>query len=290
MISRFLSIVAPLALAGCQAGEQEAGGNDAARGDEPALEALVPDGPGARQDQPLPSTGEQDDEAAAQIGGAREVSVETATYLFEYSWPTEVGAIPELAALLESWLDRNRDSLAREAAQGQRAARENGFPFNKYSSGTQWKVVANLPDWLSLSATHSVYTGGAHPNYGFETLVWDKANRRALQPAMMFVSPEALDAVLGRDLCQRLDKERARRRGVRIDELGEGPFGQCVSVSETSVLLGSRGGRKFDRVGIQIAPYIAGPYAEGAYEFTFPVTKQMLDAVQPQYHGAFIAR
>ena len=33
--------------------------------------------------------------------------------------------------------------------------------------------------------------------------------------------------------------------------------------------------------------YVAGPYAEGSYEFTFPVDSAVIDAVKPEYVAAF---
>ena len=67
-------------------------------------------------------------------------------------------------------------------------------------------------------------------------------------------------------------------------------YDACVKPDETNLLLGSRAGEKFDRVGVQIAPYIAGPYAEGDYEFTFDVTPEVLATVRPKYRAAFAVR
>ncbi len=75
-----------------------------------------------------------------------------------------------------------------------------------------------------------------------------------------------------------------------MEEAEGDDFSACVKPDATNLLLGSRSGRKFDRVGVQIAPYIAGPYAEGAYEFTFDVTPEVLETVKPEYRDAFAAR
>ena len=45
----------------------------------------------------------------------------------------------------------------------------------------------------------------------------------------------------------------------------------------------------FDRVGFLIDPYTAGPYAEGTYEVTLPVTRAILAAVKPEYAESFTA-
>ncbi|QZH76511.1 MAG: DUF4163 domain-containing protein [Erythrobacter sp.] len=269
MLRRFSSIlVAAALLSGCDfAGEEP----------KPA--------PTATASTPTPDASATGDDAP--VGGARQVSEETDTFLFEYAYPAEAGEIPGLAAWLDLRLDRQREALAREASDGRDQARDNGFPFNKYSSGTAWEVVADLPGWLSLSANLDSYQGGAHPNYGFDALVWDKENDRPLEPVSFFASAEALDAALGERLCEALNAERAERRGEPVEEGSDGTFDTCIKPDETNVLLGSSNGRHFDRVGIQIAPYLAGPYAEGAYEFTFEVDDDLLAIVRPEYRVAF---
>ncbi|WAT19070.1 DUF4163 domain-containing protein [Aurantiacibacter sp. MUD11] len=224
------------------------------------------------------------------VGGARQVSEETDLFIFEYSYPQAAGEIVPLARWLDVRLDRERNALATRATQGQEEARDNGFPFNTYSDSTRWEVVANLPDWLSLSADLSSYTGGAHPNYGFDTIVWDKQRNIALEPIAFFTSPAALDRALGEQLCEALNRERERRRGRPVEEHSNDPFDSCVKPDETNLLLGSTDGALFNRIGIQIAPYLAGPYAEGSYEFTFPVTAELLQTVREEYRGAFAAR
>lgn len=186
-------------------------------------------------------------------------------------------------------MDRRRQTIVREATQGRAEARDNGFPFNKYASGTSWEVVADLPNWLSLSAALDSYQGGAHPNYGFDTIVWDKERARPLEPIAFFTSAEALDDALGQRLCDALNAERAERRGMPVEEGSTDSFDSCIKPDETNLLLGSSNGTTFNRIGIQIAPYLAGPYAEGSYEFTFTMDQDLFAIVKPEYRDAFSA-
>ena len=94
------------------------------------------------------------------------------------------------------------------------------------------------------------------------------------------------EIVLGAALCQSLDRERSERRGG--EDIG-GMFENCPGLDEATILVGSSNGRTFDRVGVYFGPYVAGPYAEGAYELDFPMTQAMLDAVKPAYRAAFSA-
>lgn len=235
--------------------------------------------------------------ASAHASGARSVEEETDDFIFSYAYPAEAGNIPKLAALLDRRLERLRVQLVEQSAQGRDAARGNGFPFNKYSSSVQWEVVAETPAFLSLSAELTSYTGGAHGDYGFDSLVWDKTRGRALQVGEFFTSIAALEDVVGTRLCELLDAERAKRRGEdAVDELAataaapDDPFNSCVPLSDTTLLLGSSNGRTFNRVGVQIGPYVAGPYAEGSWEFTLPVDAAILGVVVPEFRDAFTAR
>lgn len=219
----------------------------------------------------------EDDET--RDGGSRE---------FSYSWPVTVSAQPALARLLTEERDRIlaqekvewTDALA-DAPMDCAACRARSF-------AKQWKVVADTPGWLSLSGEFSTYTGGAHGMYGLESLVWDKVKQRALPGAGLFRSPDALEAALGARLCAALNAEREKRRGEPVaaseDEAG---FDACQHVRDATVLIGSSSGKAFDRIGIWFGPYVAGPYAEGAYELDFPVDAAVLKAVRPEHAGAF---
>jgi hypothetical protein len=216
---------------------------------------------------------------------AREETVETDTYSFSYSYPAAAGVIPGVKAVLDADLAKRKATIAEYAAEGQKSSKENGFPFNPYDFGLGWEVVADLPAWLSLSAGFSTYTGGAHPNHGFDALLWDKRAGKLREPIELFQSKTAfLDAVRAY-FCKALDKERAERReGEDMDG-----FGECVEPTEAVIILGSSNGKAFNRIGFLMAPYIAGPYVEGSYEVTLPITANLLAKVRPQFRDSFVA-
>lgn len=228
--------------------------------------------------------------AAAASNGARAVAEETDDFLFEYSYPAEAGRIVELASLLDVDLAEQREDLAAESAAARREARQEGFPYNKYSYLAEWKVVADLPGWLSLSADVATYSGGAHGNYTIRSLVWDKERERSVDAAALFASPAALGEALGDRFCESLDRERARRRGEPVAEDSNAQFDQCPEIEELEVLVGSSNRRTFNRLTLYAGPYVAGPYAEGAYEVNLPVDAAVLAALKPEYREAFTAR
>jgi hypothetical protein len=222
---------------------------------------------------------------APQPGG---VVVRTADYAFSYRWPASVEAIPALRARLAKDQDAVRRTFAHEAADARReAASDPGRPFLPHELSVEWRVTATLPGWLSLSQHISVFEGGAHPNSGFDSLVWDR-KAGVERPALdLFASPEALDAAIGAPFCEALDRERAARRGAPVDRASGDEFDACIRPSGQAVVLGSTDRKRFNRIGILVAPYAAGPYVEGAYEVTLPVTAVVLEAVKPEFRAAF---
>lgn len=211
---------------------------------------------------------------------------------FSYKWPAAVSAIPGLARQLAAERDRREkeDRAEWEATLAELAGEGDCGGCRGRSSAKEWKVVANLPDWLSLSADFSDYTGGAHGMYGKQSLVWDKQAEASLAGIDMFNSPVALEQALGARLCDTLNKEREKRRGVAVEPDGDKIFDGCPGLDEATVLVGSSNGRTFDRLGVYFGPYVAGAYAEGAYELDFDVTASVIDAVKPAYASAFSVR
>lgn len=212
-------------------------------------------------------------------GGSRE---------FKYQWPSAVSEHPALVARLSAERDRILAQEKSEWSEALASSPEDCVSCRSRSFAKQWKLVADTPGFISLSGEFSTYTGGAHGMYGLESLVWDKTGR-ALTGVGLFRSPDALEAALGPKLCKALNAERAKRRGEPVAPAGGDDFGfdSCQHVRDATVLVGSSNGKAFDRIGIWFGPYVAGPYAEGAYELNFPVDAAVLRAVKPEFAGAF---
>ncbi len=226
---------------------------------------------------------------ASGAGRAVKVNEDTSLYSYVFSYPAVVGAIPALAARLEDGAAKAKSEMIAEAKSAQADARTHDYTFNPHGYGEEWQVVADLPDYLSLSNAFHTYTGGAHGMYGMQGLVWDKANQRAMASEDLFQSPVYLGATMGDALCDALNAERAERRGEPVDPKDE-MFGGCPGLDEATILVGSADGKTFDRVTVWYGPYVAGSYAEGAYELDFPMTAAMLEAVKPAYRAAFSAK
>ncbi|QPC99376.1 DUF3298 and DUF4163 domain-containing protein [Qipengyuania soli] len=226
-------------------------------------------------------------QAKAAAGGANAISKETEQYQFAYAWPEEAGRHDKLAAFLQEDADHMQGELAKEAAEDWKGAEGQDWTPRQHSASLEWKVVTDTPRFLSLSGHLATYSGGAHGMYGVESLVWDKKADDGMDAKVLFQSPIRLETALGAELCAKLNKEREKRRGIKVDPNSGDSFDNCPGLDEATVLVGSSTGKTLDRLTIYFGPYVAGPYAEGDFELDFPVTAAVLDAVKPEYASGF---
>ena len=227
--------------------------------------------------------------ASASGGGASAVKESSDLFEFDYSYPAAAGRIPALKAWLDTERTKARAQLIEDATTGRAEAKESGFDYHAYAFGREWQKVSEVPRFLSLSAQIYDYSGGAHPNHGYDSLLFDKQAGARLAPLALFASNAAFDAVIQKPFCALLDKERSKRRGEPVADDGS-PFNDCIKPSEQTVILGSSNGQTFDKVGVLVGPYAAGSYAEGDYEFTLPVTAALLKVVKAEYREALSVR
>lgn len=216
-----------------------------------------------------------------------DIKSDNSLYEFTYRWPVAAGSIAPLRQWLAAEAQRLEAEVARESREDQAGAKENGFPYRPHSLSYDWKVVTDLSAWLSLSTIVGSYTGGAHPNYAYDTLLWDKRAGQRRAPVELFTSAKALSAALRPAFCAELDRQRAKKRGQ--SGAAGGWQDECIDPLEQTLILGSSNGRAFNRIGMLVAPYNAGPYAEGSYEVTLPVTPAVLALVKPEYQSSFVA-
>lgn len=215
-------------------------------------------------------------------------SVKTADYTFAYRYPAEAAAIPRLRAKLDAEEKAMRAATARDAAAARRESKNGSFPFRAYDTEKTWKVVTNTPRFLSLSSDAYEFTGGAHGTPSSGALLWDKAPGLAIDPKQVFTSKAALQRVIAPAYCARLKAERTRRLAPYKDT--SDTFAKCPTLDELTLLLGSTDRQRINRIGLIADPYVAGSYAEGAYEVTLPVSPAILATVKPAYRAAFAVR
>lgn len=228
--------------------------------------------------------------AAPPPAQAREIREQSALLDFHYAWPSEAAAIPALDRRFEADAAGQRAD-AIELAEQDRAARPAGAPFHGHYFTKTWETFGNGRRLLSLAAEIGVFTGGAHGNTAFEALIWDRAADAPVPFERLFTDDEALLALAGPAYCAGLDRQRAKKREETLPLAGPDWMVDCPPLAEQVIApIDLDRDRRLDALWVLVAPYNAGPYAEGSYEVEVPVTPAMLALVRHEFAGDFEAR
>jgi hypothetical protein len=212
------------------------------------------------------------------------VEKKTSLYSYSYDWPAEAVAIPALNQNLTVRMKRDRENLIEMATSSKKVG--GWFPPDGYESNMEWKLAGQSARLLSLSGGHWEYTGGAHGNGRTFALLWDRALNREIAIQSLLRDGTSWNGAIHQPFCVLLDRERAERREEPIKK-GDF-FGNCPPLSSVSILLeDSDKNRRFDHILVTADPYVAGPYVEGAYEISLPITAAMIDRLKREYSSSF---
>lgn len=205
---------------------------------------------------------------------------------FVYAYPAQAAAVPALASRFEKEMAMARADALKMAQDDREAAQQSDFPFHAHSAQVRWTVTADTPRLLVLEATRYVFTGGAHGMTGYDALIWDRARKRETSFEAMMTSPDAFAAAIHDRFCRELDKARAEKRGGAVVP-GDDDFTKCIDPMKEVLVPTSRDGKRIDGVTVVVAPYSAGPYAEGSYDIALPVDAAMRKSIRTEYQDAF---
>jgi len=198
--------------------------------------------------------------------------------------PDPIRSYPELHTRL---YDEGKASLTRfldQARKDRAEASAGGFVSPAYYHTINWKIAAQSSRFLSLYAEEDDYQGGAHPNSGFQALLWDKT-RNGLIPAGNLFAPGASLAGVDTYLCHQIEAARARRTGAPVNQTQSG-F-PCPDIRDSRlILIPSTLDGKIGAIDVLYAPYEVGPYAEGPYEVRIP-QNQLQGVLNPAYADQF---
>ncbi|MBO9710256.1 MAG: DUF3298 domain-containing protein [Caulobacter sp.] len=197
------------------------------------------------------------------------------------SLPAEIGRYPVLhTTLYDREVAQLKDFAAK--AEADRKAADGQFPWRQYESQRQWFAAATTPKLVGLRALWFDYTGGAHPNHGGASLLWDAAANTEIKPAALF-RPDADMKALDKAICDAVAAAKSHREGaVPLNDMFA-----CPKWSETVLVLAPS--TQADKIGgltVLIDPYVVGPYAEGDYELTIPLSA-FQGLLAPAYADAF---
>ena len=220
--------------------------------------------------------------------GPHKVVRNTPALDFSDEWPAEAAAIPPLDLRLYREAKKALAEAQKDAREDQALTRQQKRDFNQHYYAMMWSSAGQSPRLLSLEGNFERFTGGAHPQHGSAALLWDRRLNRAIQISALFVNSSAFVAITRAPYCKALDRDRRQRR--EEEKLG-GDFDQCPKLDELRIApFDNNHNGRFDRIHFVADEYVAGPYAEGAYETPLPVSSALIAAMKPEYRGSFEAQ
>ena len=207
---------------------------------------------------------------------------------FSYEWAADAAAIPALDRWMKAQANAELGKAQKYAREDQALARQQKRDYNQHTFAAEWESVGQSPRLLSLKGNFGSFTGGAHPNYTFKALLWDRKLARQIRLESIFMRAGDLPGLTRAGYCKALDAERSKKR--EGEKLG-GDFDQCPSYSELAIFpIDGDGDGKFDSIDLIAPPYVAGPYVEGEYDIVVPVAAKLIAALKPEYRGSFEAQ
>lgn len=206
------------------------------------------------------------------------VKRETAELDFLWRAPPELAEAPTMLETLRAQALASAEEMQAGAVEDMKL-RPADAPKISHFFVQEWTVAADTPALLNIRADISMYTGGAHPNHGFAVKYWDKTERREISFSDLFTDWAVAEKLLTPAYCTALDAERVSRRGA----IENGMFDDCPPISDQPVALMSWPGQDISSFRVLLAPYVAGPYAEGDFEIEVPMTDALRALIKPQY-------
>jgi hypothetical protein len=128
--------------------------------------------------------------------------------------------------------------------------------------------------------------------HGTKGLLWDRSAGREIGFADLFTGgAAAIDRLFRASYCAALGKARAEKRGSAEEPAAkDDPFSQCPKFADLAVIPSGKAGQPMREITFHADPYVAGPYAEGDYAITLPVTADGIAALKPAYRSSFEAQ
>ncbi len=208
---------------------------------------------------------------------------------YHFGWSAEAAAVPQLVRRFRTEMDKDKTEILANAKADKAYRDKEGYPFNGYTSSTDYMTAGQSPRLLSLSVDVGTYTGGAHGNSGTGGLLWDRRSSREIKVGDLFAGLDNMGRLLTQRWCDALNTAREEKRGEPVG--GGGMFHDCPTLSEIAIVPTDKDENgKFERLILTASPYVAGPYVEGSYEIELAMTPDLIAALKAAYRSSFEAR
>ena len=221
--------------------------------------------------------------AAPRVIPASDLIIRQSSPNLDWLWRVapEAAMQPALLASMRGAALKAAAKARGDAANDAASARKSGFPFRRYNAIGDWTLAADTPRLLALAGETYSFTGGAHGNTGFAARIWDKTAKRSIPIDALFSDWPRARKILEPAFCKALAEEQVRRLGaVPVDDMHS-----CPRLAEQPVVPWAGLGPLAVQFRVLVAPYVAGPYAEGAYLITIPWPEAVRPLVKAAYRN-----
>ena len=207
----------------------------------------------------------------------------TDTHGLYIQWPGPVEAIPALRQEFASMADEVEEMLKGAAKE---AVTEPGTT-ERAAVTIVIRLAGDDGRLLSLRGEGAFYFGGAHPIPGRMAILWDRKADAEIAVNGRTLFTDGLES-LRASYCAALDAERARRSDW-VPGSGQTYLDiyECPAFDRLAIVPAGEAGQPFDRITFVAAPYVAGPYSDGEYAVTFPVTSEFIGLIASDYRPSF---
>lgn len=207
------------------------------------------------------------------------------------SYAQGIDQYPGLKQALLAYAQRQRTELDKALA----ALGENAKPTAPYELSLQFSKVLDTPQFVAVTASGTLYTGGAHGQPLLQGFVWLPQQDRLLDAAALIASAQGWQAVS--DNVRGQLHARAAQRAGDVDEAQRAAYlkdadkqiddGTAPAAENFALFLPlTDASGQVQALRFTFPPYQVGPYADGAQSVDVPI-----DAVRPfiapQYRALF---
>jgi Deacetylase PdaC len=171
--------------------------------------------------------------------------------------------------------------------------KEGNPSFHPYSIDTIWRVTFENEMVLSLSGDTNADTGGAHPNQGFQTIVWDKKAGRAVPIEALFASDQvkAALAAIADAAAKAWIKTYTQRSGQppgQDSDLAETGIGPEAEKLKTYALIYAKGQTAANGILLLYGAGQVWPHVLGDFRLAVPASL-FARYLRPQWKDVFVA-
>ncbi|WP_376707548.1 DUF3298 and DUF4163 domain-containing protein [Bradyrhizobium glycinis] len=163
------------------------------------------------------------------------------------------------------WLDKNAAEAAAARKADPQFFKESGWDFER-----KYEIRSVVADrYVSILRNDHMNTGGAHPNSGVNTILWDKADNKRISIRPFFAETADNGATMKamvKAIIASLKAEKKKREAgeTATDEWFKGVAPSLLKIGAVTLAPSTEAG-KSSGLTLHYPPYAVGPYAEGEY-------------------------